>query len=112
MPKQPPTDQAFQAHPGIWKERKFPSSWREAVIIPILKPGKDAKSPNNYRPIALTSVLCKLLERMPSRPRSLLMPRDVTLNLFLRTPNVYTTNVSENRKSATIEAKEFTSLMT
>ncbi|GBN82099.1 putative RNA-directed DNA polymerase from transposon X-element [Araneus ventricosus] len=48
----------------IWKEKKFPSSWRRAVVIPILKPGKDAKNPNNYRPIALTSVLCKLLERM------------------------------------------------
>ncbi|GBN18751.1 putative RNA-directed DNA polymerase from transposon BS [Araneus ventricosus] len=48
----------------ISKEKKFPSSWRRAVVIPILKPGKDAKSPNNYRPIALTSVLCKLLERM------------------------------------------------
>ncbi|GBN82712.1 putative RNA-directed DNA polymerase from transposon BS [Araneus ventricosus] len=47
----------------IWKEKKFPSSWRRAVVISILKPG-EAKSPNNYRPIALTSVLCKLLERM------------------------------------------------
>ncbi|GBM53598.1 putative RNA-directed DNA polymerase from transposon BS [Araneus ventricosus] len=48
----------------IWKEKKFSSLWKRAVVIPILKPGKDAKSPNNYRPIALTSVLCKLLERM------------------------------------------------
>ena len=32
--------------------------------IPIPKPGKDPAEPNNYRPIALTSCLCKTLERM------------------------------------------------
>ena len=41
-------------------------SWREALVIPIPipKPGKDASEPSNYRPIALTSCLCKTLERM------------------------------------------------
>ena len=28
------------------------------------KPGKDSSDPNNYRPIALTSCLCKTMERM------------------------------------------------
>ena len=28
---------------------------KEAIIIPIRKPGKDASKPANYRPIALTS---------------------------------------------------------
>ena len=48
----------------IWETGDFPSSWREAIIIPIAKPGKDSKDPNNYRPIALTSCLCKTMERM------------------------------------------------
>jgi ribonuclease HI len=48
----------------IWNERTFPSSWRMATVIPILKPGKDPTSPLNYRPIALTNCLCKLLEKM------------------------------------------------
>jgi ribonuclease HI len=48
----------------IWKERIFPSSWRMATVIPILKPGKDPTSPLSYRPIALTNCLCKLLEKM------------------------------------------------
>ncbi|GBN34713.1 putative RNA-directed DNA polymerase from transposon X-element, partial [Araneus ventricosus] len=44
--------------------KKCPSSWRRAVVFPILKPGNDAKNPKNYRPIARTSVLCKLSEMM------------------------------------------------
>ncbi|GBN82501.1 putative RNA-directed DNA polymerase from transposon X-element, partial [Araneus ventricosus] len=48
----------------IWNEHCFPTSWQEAIIIPIPKPGKDMTDPSNYRPIALTSCLCKLLEKM------------------------------------------------
>ncbi|GFT90291.1 probable RNA-directed DNA polymerase from transposon X-element [Trichonephila clavipes] len=36
----------------------------EAIVIPILKPGKDPKNPLSYRQIALTSCLCKTLEPM------------------------------------------------
>ena len=36
----------------------------EATVIPIPKPGKDHSDPGNYRPIALTSCLCKTMERM------------------------------------------------
>ena len=48
----------------VWESGVFPPSWREALIIPIPKPGKDTRNPNNYRPIALTSCLCKTMERM------------------------------------------------
>ncbi|GBO17316.1 putative RNA-directed DNA polymerase from transposon X-element [Araneus ventricosus] len=48
----------------IWTEQKCPSQWHEATVIPILKPGKDPSNPLHYRPIALTSCLCKTLERM------------------------------------------------
>ena len=48
----------------VWQSGDFPSSWKEALVIPIPKPGKDSSDPNNYRPIALTSCLCKTLERM------------------------------------------------
>ena len=33
-------------------------------MIPIPKPGKDPTNPNNYCPIALTSCICKTMERM------------------------------------------------
>ena len=48
----------------MWETGKFPESWELATIIPISKPGKDHAEPNSYRPIALTSCLCKTLERM------------------------------------------------
>ena len=47
-----------------WKNDTFPESWREALIISIPKPGKDNFYPLNYRPIALTSCICKTVERM------------------------------------------------
>ena len=48
----------------LWQSGDFPKSWSNATIIPIAKPGKDPTSPNNYRPIALTSCVCKTFERM------------------------------------------------
>ena len=48
----------------VWEVGKLPTSWKEAVIIPIRKPGKDASNPMNYRPIALTSHVGKIMERM------------------------------------------------
>ena len=48
----------------IWTTGKFPEDWTLATIITIPKPGKDPAEPNNYRPITLTSCLCKTLERM------------------------------------------------
>ena len=49
---------------SIWESRTFPPSWREAAVVPIAKAGKDPTNPTNYRPIALTSRLCKTRERM------------------------------------------------
>ena len=49
---------------NIWETGKFPKDWTYATIIPNPKPGKNPAEPNNYRPKALTSCLCKTLERM------------------------------------------------
>ena len=43
----------------IWQSGNFPDCWREATVIPLPKPGKDHSDPNNYRPISLTSCVCK-----------------------------------------------------
>ena len=45
------------------KEGKIPESWKEANVTPIFKKGAKSKV-ENYRPISLTSVCCKLLERL------------------------------------------------
>jgi len=47
---------------NIWFAGNFPPSWRTSTVIPIPKPTKDASDPNNYRPIALTSCLCNVME--------------------------------------------------
>ena len=48
----------------IWSSRVFPNSWRHAIVLAFPKPGKDASLPSSYRPIALTSCMCKVMERM------------------------------------------------
>ena len=48
----------------IWETGKFPESWELSTIILVPKPGKDHTELTNYRAIALTSCLCKTLERM------------------------------------------------
>ncbi len=51
----------------IWMEHTFPRTWREAIIIPIPKDGKDRTKPSTYRPISLTSCICNFWERMVIR---------------------------------------------
>ena len=48
----------------IWISADLPQQWRAATVIPIPKPNKDHTDPLSYRPIALTSCLCKVLEGM------------------------------------------------
>ena len=40
-----------------------PPEWKEAHITPLFKKGSRNK-PDNYRPVSLTSVVCKLLETL------------------------------------------------
>jgi len=48
----------------FYRESFFPDRWRRSIVVPIPKPGKNHSDPSNYRPIALTSVICKTYERM------------------------------------------------
>ena len=45
------------------KKGVIPFEWKEANIIPLFKKGLRNKS-ENYRPVCLTSAICKLLERL------------------------------------------------
>lgn len=46
----------------LLKAGYYPKAWRSATVVPIHKTGKPSKSPDSYRPIALTSQLGKTFE--------------------------------------------------
>lgn len=48
----------------IFISGQIPTRWKTQVVIPIKKPGKDANDPSSYRPIALSSTLCKIMEHL------------------------------------------------
>lgn len=72
----------------IWSEGILPKDWKSAIVIPIVKPGKDATKANSYRPIALTSTLCKVMEKMIVR----------RLSYFLEKKEILTSDQSGFRK--------------
>lgn len=45
----------------------YPEKWKESIIIPVPKPNRDQSNPCNYRPISLTSTLCKLMEKVVNK---------------------------------------------
>ena len=47
-----------------WNKGELPTQWKESTIIPLLKPNKDPHQPQSYRPISLTSAICKTMETM------------------------------------------------
>lgn len=52
---------------SVWSSGNIPLEWKEAVIIPLKKPGKKGNEADEYRPISLTSCVGKILERMVNR---------------------------------------------
>lgn len=48
---------------NILKFSYFPLKWKEAIIVPILKPKKPPDDPSSYRPISLLNCLSKLTEK-------------------------------------------------
>lgn len=46
------------------KTCKVPTVWKEGIVTPIYKDDGDRHSPSNYRPITLTSMLCRILEKL------------------------------------------------
>ena len=57
-------EQLLRVFNQLWEKSYFATQWTEATVIPIPKPKKNHTDPLNYRPIALTSCLCKTLEKM------------------------------------------------
>jgi len=40
---------------------EIPNAWKKSIVVPIFKKG-DRNDKKNYRPISLTSIICKLME--------------------------------------------------
>ena len=66
----------------IWRSGTFPDIWRHSILIPIQKPGKPSEKVESYRPIQLTSCMCKLMERMIAK----------RLAWFVETHNILSNN--------------------
>lgn len=71
-----------------WETGNLPQIWKKAIIIPILKEGKTRTEPSSYRPIALTSHVGKLMERLILR----------RLTYFCEKNNIVPNNQSGFRK--------------
>merc|ERR1711873_223317 len=54
----------YQLFKKILKERKIPSINLLSLISPLLKPGKDASKPSSYRPVSLTELWMRILEKV------------------------------------------------
>lgn len=50
----------------IWNKGQIPADWKNYVIMPAPKQYKNVAYLNSYRPITLTSVLCKVLKKIIS----------------------------------------------
>ena len=40
----------------------IPEDWRDAHVTPLFKKGGEKANPSNYRPVSLTSIVCKVME--------------------------------------------------
>ena len=48
----------------IYEKGEFPDTWKNAIMVPILKKEKPAKDPASYRPISLLPVGAKIVEAL------------------------------------------------
>ena len=57
-------DFLFQFLSKCWTEGQLPTIWKKSIVVPIHKVGKSKEDVSSYRPISLTSHVCKLFERI------------------------------------------------
>lgn len=57
----------LDAYNAIWCSGVIPASWKEAIVVPLMKKGKPASQLSSYRPISLTSAAGKVLEAVALR---------------------------------------------
>lgn len=77
-----------------FEKTKIPDTWKQQLIIPILKPGKPPSDPKSYRPISLLPCFPKLMEKMIC----------ARLNFYLEKNNMFSeTQAGFRKRSCTID---------
>lgn len=49
---------------NLKQKKVFPNAWRNSQSVPIYKSSKNKFTPEAYRPISLSNILCKFLEKI------------------------------------------------
>ena len=62
-----------------WTRGEVPPKWRLSTIVPVPKPGKPTDKVESFRPVSLTSNVCKVVERMVAARLSDLLERNGAL---------------------------------
>jgi len=65
----------------IWSEGKMPAAWKHALVLPLRKADKPGHDPLSYRPISLTSCLCKIMEKMVTKRLTWYLESNNLLNI-------------------------------
>ena len=92
------------------KESSLPNAWREANVKPLFKKGSRL-DPANYRPISLTSIVCKVMEsfirdsllhhlienKLISKQQHGFVPRKSCTSNLLETIDFVTLNMSKKK---------------
>ena len=60
-------DILLQLFNDIWKTGQIPQNWLHLIVIPIHKANKPSNVASSYRPISLTSNMCKLMEKIVAK---------------------------------------------
>ena len=95
---------------------RIPTMWKSAIITPLHKKGVGLSSdPSNYRPVSLTSVFCKLMERavvlhglnylrsnkLMNKQQHGFVKRKCTATNLLESLSDWTLNVENGRRQST-----------
>ncbi|KAI5715377.1 hypothetical protein M8J77_015106 [Diaphorina citri] len=97
----------------IWRFGVFPKRWGEALIVPLLKPGKPRLLASSYRPISLLNCLGKLMEKMVNKRLFWTLENKKLLNPFqsggrLKRSTIDNLVVLENEVAKGFSKKEHT----
>lgn len=58
----------------------FPKQWKNAIVIPILKPSKNPQDPSSYRPISLLDTMSKVAEKIISNNLNIYIKKNKLIN--------------------------------